>query len=104
MHCLTVPLAALAAFCATHSAATEVPSPAPPAEEEAVRESATAETDGPLRMCFGGYEDGKVIVTQGRIQDAALETTAQACRIDGGSDARAPQSPLLAARRFAVLV
>ena len=55
-------------------------------------------------MCFGGYEDGKIIVSQGRVKNATVETTAKTCRIDGGSSARAPQSPLLAARRFAVLV
>lgn len=105
MRCLSAPLAFLAAFCAAASAANEVSPPAPPAEEDAghIVEIAPAEANMPTRMCFGGYEDGKVIVTPGRIQDAALETTAEACRIDGGSDARAPQSPLVAARRFAML-
>lgn len=65
---------------------------------------AAPDPDAPPRMCFGGYEDGKVIVAQGRVKDAAVETTATGCRIDGGSQARAPQSPLIAARRFRVLV
>ena len=59
--------------------------------------------NAPARMCFGGIEDGKVVVPEGRVADAGVETTAGRCRIDGGSDARAPQSPRLAARRFSSL-
>lgn len=96
-------LAILAALCcAAFSAAEEAP---PPQDETAsVDADVGAASDGnvPARMCFGGYEDGKVIVR--RVKDATAETTATACRIDGGSHARAPQSPILAARRFGVLV
>lgn len=96
-------LAVLAALCcAAFSAAEEAP---PPQDEPAsVDAEVGAASDGntPARMCFGGYEDGKVIVR--RVKDATAETTATACRIDGGSHARAPQSPILAARRFGVLV
>ncbi len=98
-------LAVLAALCcAVFSAAEE----APPSQDETASVDAEigAASDGnvPARMCFGGYEDGKVIVPQGRVKDATAETTATACRIDGGSHARAPQSPILAARRFGVFV
>ena len=102
MRCLTASLAVLAAFCATQSVADSGSPPAPVAKEDAAPAAATE--GAPTRMCFGGYEDGKVIVTKDQIQDAALETTAQACRIDGGADARAPQSPVLATRRYAFLV
>ena len=96
-------LAVLAALCcAAFSAAEE----APPSQDEtaSVEADVGAASDGntPARMCFGGYEDGKVIVR--RVKDATAETTATACRIDGGSHARAPQSPILSARRFGVLV
>lgn len=94
-------LAVLAALCcAAFSAAEEA---APSQDETAtVDEVGAANANAPARMCFGGYEDGKVIVR--RVKDATAETTATACRIDGGSHARAPQSPILAARRFGVLV
>jgi len=101
------PLAVLAALCcAPHVIAEEPLVPQPPPQEEAagVDLGGASDVETPPRMCFGGYEDGKIVVSQGRVRDATVETTAKACRIDGGSDARAPQSPLLTARRFAVLV
>lgn len=109
MRCFATPLAVLAALCcAQQLAAEDAPRPEPLAQEETasvdVDLGAAADAQAPTRMCFGGYEDGKIIVSQGRVKDAAAETTAKTCRIDGGSDARAPQSPLIAARRFAVLV
>lgn len=105
MRGFSTPLAILAAVCcAALSAAEEAP---PPQQEPASVDAevgTASDANTPARMCFGGYEDGKVIVPQGRVKDAAAETTATACRIDGGSHARAPQSPILAARRFGVLV
>ena len=99
-------LVALAAVCCADLAGAEETSPAPDdsAAVDVEMDAAPHPADAPPRMCFGGYEDGKVIVAQGRVKDAAAETTATVCRIDGGSQARAPQSPLIAARRFRVLV
>ena len=103
MRGFSTPLAILASLCcAGFAAAEEAP---PPQDETATVDAevgAASDGNAPARMCFGGYEDGKVIVR--RVKDAAAETTATACRIDGGSHARAPQSPILAARRFGVLV
>lgn len=92
------------ALCATLAAAA--PAVAAPVASESEREVDRDVSDAraPTRMCYDGYEDGKVIVRSGRVKDAAAETTLQACRIDGGSDARAPQSPRIAVRRIAVLV
>lgn len=106
MRGFSTPSAILAALCcAAFSAASAAEEAPPPQDETASVEAevgAAADGNTPARMCFGGYEDGKVIVR--RVKDAAAETTATACRIDGGSHARAPQSPILAARRFGVLV
>ena len=108
MRGFSTPLAILAALCCAGFSAAAAAEEAPPQPDETATVDAEvgAASDGntPARMCFGGYEDGKVIVPQGRVKDAAAETTATACRIDGGSHARAPQSPILAARRFGVLV
>lgn len=109
MRCFAPALAVLAALCCAPQAAAEN---APRTESLAQEGTASVDVDlgaaadaqAPPRMCFGGYEDGKIIVSQGRVKNAVVETTAKTCRIDGGSSARAPQSPLLAARRFAVLV
>ncbi len=74
-------------------------SDAAPAKEPAHSRQGTGAL---VRMCYGGLEDGKTIVRQGRIVDAARETTSAGCRIDGGVVGRAPQSPTIAAWRIAV--
>ena len=49
-------------------------------------------------VCFDGLHRGKVIVpNSGAIVDDDLETTAKACRIDGGHRATLPRSPIVPA-------
>lgn len=108
MRGFSAPITVLAALCCAAFSAATAAEEAPPAQEKTASVDAdigaASDENAPSRMCFGGYEDGKVIVPQGRVKEAGAETTATACRIDGGSDARAPQSPLLSARRFGALV
>ena len=68
------------------------------AEQPAQADSANAPTK-PVRICYGGLDDGKTIVRRGQVTDNAIETTLNACRIDGGSAVRAPQSPTIATGR-----
>ncbi len=55
-----------------------------------------------VRRCYGGLEDGKVIVREGQVVDNAVETTLNGCQVDGGAAARAPQSPTISAGRLIV--
>ena len=79
----------------------------PPVQTQVSQEPKRVESsDAPkahrtARICFGGTEDGKVVVSKGQVEDGVAQTTLEGCRIGGGAHARAPQSPLLAARRFA---
>ena len=79
----------------------------PPVQTQVSQEPKRVESsDAPkahrtARICFGGAEDGKVVVSKGQVEDGVAQTTLEGCRIGGGAHARAPQSPLLAARRFA---
>lgn len=79
----------------------------PPVRAQVSQEPKAAESsDAPkahrtAQVCFGGAENGKVVVSKGQVEDSVVQTTLEGCRIGGGAHARAPQSPLLAARRFA---
>ena len=80
----------------------------PPVRAQVSQEPKAAEStsDAPkahrtAQVCFGGAENGKVVVPKGQVEDSVAQTTLEGCRIGGGAHARAPQSPLLAARRFA---
>ena len=50
-----------------------------------------------VQVCFGGLHGGKVIVGEARLVDDDLETTAKACRIDGGRETSVPRSPIIPA-------
>ena len=66
--------------------------------------SAAAEVPAKLfKRCYGGLEDGKVIVREDELTDEASQTTHRRCRIDGGSAQRAPRSPSIAASRVLVV-
>ena len=54
------------------------------------------------RACYGGLEDGKVVVRAGRLADEPAETTVERCRVGGGITGRMPRSPTIAAGRPAV--
>lgn len=54
-------------------------------------------------VCFGGLQRGKVIIPDSRaVVDDDLETTAKACRIDGGHRATLPRSPIIPAGSNAI--
>ena len=55
-----------------------------------------------VQVCFGGLHGGKVIVGAARLVDDGLETTAKACRIDGGRETRVPRSPIIPAGSAAI--
>lgn len=77
----------------------------PPRAGETPAGAASSETPtggARVRMCFGGLQDGKVVV-ETSVKDGSAETTKKRCGIDGGMDARAPRSPRIAARRFRAL-
>ena len=59
-------------------------------------------TDTVVQVCFGGLQGGKVIVRSGDVVEDALETTAKACRIDGGHQADVPRSPIIPAGSGAI--
>ena len=54
------------------------------------------------RACYGGLEDGKVVVRAGRLADEPAETTVERCRVGGGFTDRMPRSPTISAGRPAV--
>ena len=54
-----------------------------------------------VEVCFNGLQAGKVIVRDGRVDDE-VETTAKACRIDGGDAASVPRSPIIPAGSAAI--
>ncbi len=43
-------------------------------------------------LCYGGLEDGKRVVPEADLRDPFNQTSARACRIDGGLPERSPQS------------
>lgn len=51
------------------------------------------------RACYGGLEDGKVVVRAGHFADESAETTVERCRVGGGITGRMPRSPTIAAGR-----
>lgn len=54
-------------------------------------------------VCFSGLQGGKVIVAESRVVvDDDLETTAKACRIDGGHRVTVPRSPIIPAGSDAI--
>jgi len=79
--------------------------------QETPDQSATeAQTDAQSRqngghfvdVCFDGLQGGKVIVPHSRIVDDEVETSAKACRIDGGHRATVPRSPIIPAGSDAI--
>lgn len=44
-------------------------------------------------LCFGGLEDGKIIVTEPYLENPYKQTTRLGCEVDGGSPATMPDLP-----------
>ncbi|MEJ2089083.1 MAG: hypothetical protein P8Y69_11555 [Gammaproteobacteria bacterium] len=60
---------------------------APPAPE-----SGEAQVDSE-NLCFGGLEDGKIIVGEQFLKNPYKETTGLGCEVDGGSPVTMPDLP-----------
>ena len=93
-------VALLGAFaCAGASAADRA---APPKERPGEASEVLKGAEQPqaqARACYGGLEDGKVVVRAGRLVDEFAETTVERCRVGGGTTGRMPRSPTIAAGR-----
>lgn len=97
----TLALAALlgAFACAGANAADRA---APPKERPGEVSEVLNGTERPqaqARACYGGLEDGKVVVRAGHFADESAETTVERCRVGGGITGRMPRSPTIAAGR-----
>jgi len=44
-------------------------------------------------LCFGGLENGKIIVTEPYLENPYRQTTRLGCEVDGGSPATMPDLP-----------
>ena len=44
-------------------------------------------------LCFGGLEDGKIIVSEPYLQNPYRETTRLGCEVDGGAPVTMPDLP-----------
>lgn len=100
----TLALAALlgAFACAGANAADRVDLPKErPGEASEVLEvlRSIEQPQGQARACYGGLEDGKVVVRAGHFADESAETTVERCRVGGGITGRMPRSPTIAAGR-----
>lgn len=100
----TLALAALlgALACAGANAADRaVPPKERPGEVSDVSEvlNGAEQPQAQARACYGGLEDGKVVVRAGHFADESAETTVERCRVGGGITGRMPRSPTIAAGR-----
>ena len=96
----TLALAALlgAFACAGANAADRAAPKEQPGEVSEVLKGAE-QPQAQARACYGGLEDGKVVVRAGRLADEFAETTVERCRVGGGITGRMPRSPTIAAGR-----
>lgn len=94
-------LALAAMFVASVAWAQETRDQAP---HEAESDAQSSQNGGHfVDVCFGGLHRGKVIIPDSRaVVDDDLETTAKACRIDGGHRAAIPRSPIIPAGSDAI--
>ena len=97
----SVALALATAFAASIAWAQETQDQAPPKAES---DAQSSQNGGHfVDVCFGGLHRGKVIIRNSKIVvDDDLETTAKACRIDGGHRATVPRSPIIPAGSDAI--
>ena len=97
-----VALAGIAAVLAASAVGADSPTPA---DEQRPPSDGMSRGNGgqSVEVCFGGLQGGKVIVLADRkFYDDDLETTAKACRIDGGSRQTVPRSPIIPAGSDAI--
>lgn len=63
----------------------------PPAAASTDAEEARA--DSTDNLCFGGLEDGKIIVGESYLKNPYRETTRLGCEVDGGAPVTMPDLP-----------
>lgn len=63
------------------------------AAEPAVSEGDEARLEPTENLCFGGLEDGKIIVSEPYLENPYQQTTHLGCEVDGGSPATMPDLP-----------
>lgn len=79
-----------ALFAVLLAAASLAPLGAAVAAEPAGDEARLEPTDN---LCFGGLEDGKIIVSEPYLENPYRQTTHLGCEVDGGSPATMPDLP-----------
>ena len=52
-----------------------------------------AQTEPSDNLCFGGLEDGKIIVSERFIENPYRQTTRLGCEVDGGAPVTMPDLP-----------
>ncbi len=57
------------------------------------RESGALTIQPPDNLCFGGLEDGKIIVSEPYLENPYRETTRLGCEVDGGAPVTMPDLP-----------
>lgn len=95
MKALHILVTALIASGAAQAAAGGPPTEAPTANERAAANDAER-SHAAARACFGGLEDGKLVVLKARLADGSEQTTVEGCRVGGGVTNRLPRSPTIA--------
>ena len=95
LHILVLVTVLLASGVAQAAAGGNPPSEAPAADERAAANDAER-AHAAARACFGGLEDGKLVVLKARLADGLEQTTVEGCRVGGGVTNRLPRSPTIA--------
>lgn len=62
-------------------------------EPAAGSDAADARREPSDNLCFGGLEDGKIIVAEPYLENPYKQTTRLGCEVDGGSPATMPDLP-----------
>ena len=63
------------------------------AEDAGNRADGEASVQPSDNLCFGGLEDGKIIVSEPYLQNPYKETTRLGCEVDGGAPVTMPDLP-----------
>lgn len=103
MNALRILVAALLASAAAQAVAAE--RAAATAGDPTAERAASNDVEHPhalARACFGGLEDGKVVVLKAHLADGSEQTTVEGCRIGGGVTNRLPRSPTIAMGRIVI--
>ena len=66
---------------------------APRGDTDDQQENGAASIQPADNLCFGGLEDGKIIVSEPYLQNPYRETTRLGCEVDGGAPVTMPDLP-----------